>query len=502
MAFEHSSLESLANAAYASLRAGDVDLALRSVRRFVDDILADPSATGLVFASIELDRICEEAGAQLVESYTPPNTVHPSAVFVISHLDATGGHAVLIDQYIRAQENLSCFVLITDIFGRLDIADIAHRYSGRAKIEATPTGTLEKKAGWLIRKLQEISPERAFWFTHHQDVIAMAAAQAPIRGRKFFVHHADHNLCLGVHSRYLEHVDIHNLGFFNCRDNLGIASQLYWPLTVQDSGVSTTTRRFADPLTSCSAGSQNKFESPYLFSYADVIPQLLATTGGQHLHLGPLTGGYLARIREGLAKLDVSADKFIHIPSVKSVWAKLLEFQVGLYISSWPLGGGLACIEAMGAGTPVVFHDSFLSRFHGGQDLAYDMAWAWRTPEQLFELLAEIKQAELLRHSTRARQHYERHYAPHLLRSALVNGVDLNPPPLKPYREEMLRRHLYYRTTYYSKLAESEGQVAELKTEVDSLKRQLRAIIASRSWRLTKPLRILGGRLRRLRLRE
>ena len=43
-------------------------------------------------------------------------------------------------------------------------------------------------------------------------------------------------------------------------------------------------------------------------------------------------------------------ERFIYMPWVPSVWKTLHDCRVDLYIASFPYGGGLTLIEAMGAG--------------------------------------------------------------------------------------------------------------------------------------------------------
>ena len=366
------------------------------------------------------------------------------------------------------------FVLLTDILAN------PHRDAPEARlaplgahIESAPAGSQLEKLKWLLLRLNELAPEKIFWLNHHQDAVAISAAQSIVPGEKYFVHHGDHQLSLGIHVPCLRHVDLHNLGFHNCRDVLGISTNVYWPLVCDDFGQRPETARFLESgaLRTCTSGSGNKFELPYLHDYSEVICRVLLATQGEHLHIGYLSAEYLERVHTQLAKKGIGKERFVHVPWVPSVWRTLIDQNVDLYLSSWPLGGGKALIEAMGAGIPTLLHVNYRSRFHGGFDLAYEGALTWRTPEELCQNLSFLDLETLLSHSRMARAHFENHHTPQILKSLLTGGSSEAPValPLRDYHPDALQSLLDERKQMdglRQVTVERDGQIASLSQAV------------------------------------
>jgi glycosyltransferase involved in cell wall biosynthesis len=219
------------------------------------------------------------------------------------------------------------------------------------------------------------------------------------------------------------------MGYANCRDILGI-DNTYIPLVVDDKGV----RENGLPsfqsgvLTTCTAARSNKVEIPYFVSYLDVIPDLLAATGGRHVHIGRLTPWAIYKIRRKLRRKGVASERFVYIPWVSSVWQALHENHVDLYIASFPYGGGLTLVEAMGAGVPVALHRHMWSRILSGIDLGYPQAFNWRSPEELISYCVGLSPQSLAESGILSRQHYESFHSRDVLEAAL-HDVKIMPVP-------------------------------------------------------------------------
>lgn len=481
----------------AKLETHDVEAALRLIISFVAGIIRDPKSVGVVFGSPELDYLCQRIGEKVLHDNFPGvfniiaarNNLH---VVIATELSKSGGHTRVIEDIIAAQPGQDFLVCITDVSDSVKREEVKELFAGpNVQMAFAPSGSATDKLRWLQEKLIESAPRRVFLFNHHHDAIAIAAVQPNLGFETVFYHHADHQLCLGVHLANALHVDPHNLGFFNCRENLGIAANAYWPLTVPDLGVRPRPPSFLTDgkLRTCSSGSGGKFAHPYAYSYVEEVPKWLDISGGIHIHIGDLPESVLSRIRDGLAKRGIKADRFIHIPWIKRLWRGLIEHRVDLYINSFPLGGGRATIEAMGSGTPLAMHNNYLSRFHGGADMAYPQAFCWKTPNELCSYLTSLTPAELAAQSEFARRHYERHHRPDMLAACLadISGqhTDLAPMPLRthgPKSIDALDAFLHGTTT----------DITELMTILEPLLgRELLNIVRSKAMQRSEFLELL-----------
>ncbi len=425
---------------------GNLDSALRLIHRTVDQVFCEPINTAQIFGSELLDCYCQKIGAinwrrlrdntQLAfVSRESGNTV----VYVASRLYASGGHTGVLADIIRLGQPAKSIILITGNAGPTDLAAIRHRFEGltQVSIECAPRGTFLEKLDWLQRKFLEFSPSTVWLFNHLPDSVAVAAVQPDAGYRLRYYHHGDHQLCLGVYLDYADHIDPHPMGFYNCRDNLGIQGNRYLPLTVKDLGERSIEKERAHGagLITCTAASPNKIEAPYFFRYADVVPEMLYASGGKHIHIGPLNPLTLWKIRRAIRARGLPQSCFVHIPYVRSVWQALHEHRVDLYVASFPFGGGRTLIEAMGAGVAISLHLHCCSRLLNSFDMAYEAVMLWRNPSELCNYVQQTNAETLRQQGQAARRKYLECYREEVLAGALMNWEQPLPAPslLKDY---------------------------------------------------------------------
>lgn len=498
----------------ALIDGGRLDKALRYLHDFVERIVTEPLCTSQIFGSKALDELCQRIGRQnllmdapllsgrrtigatsLPSSSTvggisadrpevkrtfaaqlsikavqdhapqPSNSGQPIA-YIATKLQKSGGHTRVILDFMAAQPNARHVILLTGLEGRSDIGylqDRLRKQSLSVVIEEAHTRGYQNRLSWLQQRLLQLRPAKTYLFNHHQDSVAASAVQPEMELPAAFYHHGDHHLCLGVFLPHLTHIDPHPMGYHNCRDKLGV-DNVYIPLSAQDQGPRSPSAPFlgTGSLTTCTAARSNKVEIPYFASYLDLVPRLLSVTGGKHVHLGQLTRSALRRIRSGLAAHGVPPERFVYNPWVPSVWKSLHEYQADLYVASFPYGGGLTLIEAMGAGLPVVLHNHIYSRVLSSVDLAYPGAFVWRQPEELLDYCTSLTADQLHQQSAAARRHFEQYHLaehlPKLIESPLGAGTpapplthrfDVNPEEWALWMERRLKvSNMMYRTAY------------------------------------------------------
>lgn len=434
----YDSFRSLKEAVLLRMRREDVDSALHLISQAVDQIITEPICTSQVFGSATLDDLCQRIGYESFSNVVPSiigadsGQRENSIVFIVTKLQKSGGHTRVIEDFIKARPTKQHIILSTELIGRSDAGYINKMLAAQENIifESAPMKNFQQRLGWLQKRLLEISPKKVYLFNHHQDSVAVAAIQPDMNLDASFYHHGDHHLCLGVYLSHLQHIDFHPMGYHNCRDVLGI-NNTYIPLTSEDKGCRSTGLPFRPEgmLTTCTAARSNKIEIPYFVSYLELLPELLNVTGGRHIHIGRLSPWALFRIRRGLKRCGVGPDQFIYIPWVPSVWKALHQYKVDLYIASFPYGGGLTLIEAMGSGTPVALHRHIYCQILSGIDLAHPQVFSWRSPDELLDYCSTISPVDLEKASRSGRLQYEKFHTEEVLESILNSTVEERPEP-------------------------------------------------------------------------
>lgn len=454
----------------------DYNAALELIQQLVERVISNPLSIANVFGSRQLDELClaigqAVAGGKIIRQ--PSN--EGCSVIVATELGAYGGHTHVIKDLIKAQPDMQHIILLTDVYNRVDIDSLLVGFKSIASIQRAPLGNAIEKLKWIIKSLAELRPAKIFLFNHHGDSVAIASVQPWLKAKKvFFYHHADHHLCLGVHLPNAVHIDPHNLGYYNCKTHEGITNNHYLPLVVEDRGTRSKKIGFikGGNLRTCSSGTSPKFDSTYIYTYKDLISKRLMLRDGVHFHIGDLSTSMLEAVHQQLITEQVDPNRFIHIPWVPSLWAALIEHEIDVYINSFPLGGGRATIEVMGSGTPLMMHESCLSRFHGGVDIAYAEVLVWKKPADFYEQLLSLTPELLAKHSRESRMHYKKYHTFALMESQLFDislGFEgVNPPELRVYVPDYFQRYLQLSTTHDE---------------------QIKDIVSSNSWRVTAPLR-------------
>lgn len=416
---------------------GSLNCALLRIYRVVDTITTTPTLMPQPVGSEALDTLCQQIGEKTYAMLVPDKgAIIPAKeathLYIATKLQKSGGHTRVIERLIESNPDVRHIVLSTERMGRSDRAFMRKRYTNNKNItfefcaRRSWLGTLM----WLQKSLLRHAPVKTYLFNHHQDSASVAAIQPSMCLDAYFYHHGDHHLCLGATFRHMTHVDLHPMAFYQCRRVLGLDTQ-YLPMAAEDKGMRNSAEPFLGngALVTCTAARSNKIEIPYFVNYCNVIPDLLAATGGRHIHIGTLSRRARRHITNRLEQCGVPADRFVYVPYVPSVWKALHQYHVDVYVASFPYGGGLTLVEAMGSGTPVILHEHLTSTILRCAELAYPGALRWRYPEELIRYCKQLTQQQLKEQSRIAREHYLRHHAPELLKSALAGTAEIIPAP-------------------------------------------------------------------------
>jgi len=469
-------------------RFGD---AMRLIKSFVERVLNDEEAVGVVFASRELDALCEKLAEAYYANLPVSNqTERCGTVILVSELVRAGGHVELIKDYLA----LRIFegpvrIALTDVFNRV------HRASREewelqfgCEIFIASEGEVDGKLSELTAQLCAWQPKAIVTLGHNQDVVCIAAAHIPGPQNRYYIHHGDHHLSLGVTCSALQHVDLHNMSHHWCKTQVGAAGLLYWPLSsIRPSCVKSSFLE-RGTVTTASCGRMYKFEAgSYTIRYEHAVSLILTATGGHHVHFGDLSDAFLQRIYAELDAKKIDRARFVHIDWVASLPRALIDYGVDVYVSSFPVGGGKSLIDAMSAGIPTVVHESYRSRYHSSTDLAYPESFVWRRYEELALIFEQWNESLLRQQADRALEHFERFYSRNAFMNAFASGVDCDSfvPPLRAYRGDPLARYLEFKGCKEKELARHESErdriLREWKKVYDAYEAHSKTILAQQA---------------------
>ncbi|WP_250480632.1 glycosyltransferase family 4 protein [Caballeronia sp. GAOx1] len=421
--------------------------ALSHIRSFVEQIINDPESVAEVFASREVDALCSKLASAYFGVRGERVRKGKGTVILATELVPAGGHVELIKDYLAL--NLCerpVRVALSDLFNRMDqrTGDEWQSLLGCEVFIADPDG-LEGKLQTLDERLDEWNPSNILTLGHNQDVVCVVAAHYPGVANRYYIHHGDHHLSLGVTCEAFEHVDLHNMAYELCKHEIGVGNQRYWPLSVVRPARNRSGFLKRGALTTSTCGRMSKFVSEtYAFSYERAVALILKATRGFHIHIGDLTPEFIQKIHAALDAEDLGRDRFLHIAWVPSLATALVEHEVDVYLTSFPISGGKALIEAMSAGVPVVTHESYRSRYHGSADLAGAASYVWRNYDELVDIFAQWTEPLLIERAQAAVKQFDRYYSKEAFRRAFAHGrgAGSDVPPLRPYVGDRLQRYL------------------------------------------------------------
>jgi len=401
-------------------RGGD---ALTAAIRCVDALVPRAELVGRALFVPLLDRLVAEAGEQLAVAHGVPavHAGHATQLVVATETYTTGGHSRIVEDLCRHLPNP--LIVLTDLFGRVGTGNLPvdhlRNAAGGTPVVVLPPGTAPAKTVDLMNTVARLQPESIWMLTHHQDAIACAAlSPRRIAVPRVFIHHGDHNPSLGCTIDTLHHVDLVQQTALACATALQCATG-YLPLHVHDRGARPQPGRARAQASVVTSGAPQKYARGGPLAYPLIAAAVLSTVGGALHHVGPLPDDAVAEVRQHLVRQGIAADRFRLVGAVPSLWQCLRELDADLYLTSAPLGGGRAAIEAQGCAMPIVYHDP---RDSGRPLLATDIynpsACGWSCLDELGPALRSAL-ADAPTQSNASRAFYEAGYASAAFSAAL-----------------------------------------------------------------------------------
>ncbi|WP_373504113.1 glycosyltransferase 61 family protein [Aestuariivirga sp.] len=432
------------------LESGNPVLAIETLATWARDQVAKTNRTSDGGMS-ELEQSCQYFADHLSRKHAPTNVTNigfdrPANVYVVTEIYQSGGHRRLLEMMIKSRPTERHLVLFSGLqeanrdysVKRLTDIGVTALYPNRRL-------ALFDRLVWLYGKLSALAARRVILLHHPGDVISAIAAYAtaPVYGRRFyFVRHADTVATTCTRLQGITHLAIRPEQRDRILANMPDSRVLTLPLVYDPELAPSETlselmewiksgnREFysSGSFLTATCGGDHKFAVDGPVNFPDVVAGLLQNTRGRHIHIGNVSQMFTAAVHEAMDKVRIPRDRIRFVGEVASVASCLLQVKADLFVSSFPVGGGLSMSEAAYAGLPVAVYqppgnplasaaervaDHGFAGYIAGTTHRPPEAITWSEPIDLFRTLKGGLDDEVLHKLSRSsRAWYLAHFTP------------------------------------------------------------------------------------------
>ncbi len=312
-------------------------------------------------------------------------------VVLCTDLHWVGGHSRIAMTFnSNATRN---YYILTDILNQnysdLEKINFLNKSIGKDNYYILPNGTPLEKFNMIINEIKKISPRYLSCFNHQFDPICILATLYFKKCKRFFYHHCDHTVSIGASIKEFIHIDTNDYVNSICRSNISDSFTL--PLSIPMDVQLKQKLEPALPISFVSVGAHHKYDFLNVNStlyYPKIITLLLSNSNTIFFHAGELFTKDLEKIYNMLDIHEISCARFNYLGNINSLQDYFLKIPNKIFIPSFPKGGGLAFVEFLSIGTPVLLYmpsncDTISSK--SSASLVNSSVLLWETHNELIE---------------------------------------------------------------------------------------------------------------------
>lgn len=276
---------------------------------------------------------------------------------VATRFYSTGGHTRVAADIARQLGAQRVTLIFTDVFRQMRYspelsAEHARQGVPHRSLMVLSASTMGEKLIELYNLLAAMRPSRIILMGNHMDMVAVGGVW-PFRSAAEFIHHADHLPCLGATLPFSSHVDLTYGAHLACRET-GLPA-IYAAMTPEAPPRPPSPASFANGLRIATCGSRHKYRHAARWRWADFAAAALAAGDGEFVHIGPEDEAFREEVARVLAAASIDPARYQFVGPAPNLPAELMNRGINLYVSSYPLNGAKANLEAMASGlAPVV----------------------------------------------------------------------------------------------------------------------------------------------------
>jgi glycosyltransferase involved in cell wall biosynthesis len=280
------------------------------------------------------------------------------------------------------------------------------------------------KISFLIDTIYDLAPEKMYPYISHNDVVGGAIIQKHLAKEIIMSWVYDHGTSIAVSNssitRYIAKNDsyYYTLKSINRHNIVDII-----PPSFKDTNghLYVPFKNHKELVTASASARSYKVETPYVYDYCDIVSKILSKTNGKHYHYGPLTDEYKNKIYETLDFLKIDKTKFIHIEWENNFAKSLIEKEVDLFLSSFPVSSARIAIEVNSVGIPILGHESINRLFSIRHFVSLDNLF-WEDEKDLFSIISNLNENSLKEISAKVRKFFEENNSFEACKDLLLSG--------------------------------------------------------------------------------
>lgn len=392
-------------------------------------------AFGKATKSLFLDSLCESIGCIELSSFSSLNgdrkTFQSDHILIIAPVLTPRGGGIYqeILDLIELNSDSKVTIMVT---GHADFSSL--EYSERIIEDTKGCNFIFGKKGKNHRPLKElflhikaINPDTIYTYYGHDDVICSALNRSEFCQKSVNLFSVDHGFCFGLNNSSNDYyitkrpTDYHML-----KPHFG-KKVIYIPVLQRLKDIKDSFKPFKcfPEITTSSIAAR-----PYKFgnfeNYISMVAEVLKSTNGRHIHVGPLEGSMLLSVKQIFRQEKVSLDRFVHVQWLESLAQGLLDLGVDIFIQPQGTLSYKIAVEVMMAGIPIAYNKSS-SRMRCC-DFAYVDALCYANKEELAQSLSQFDTSTLIKHSINSKEQFSRYHNIDRLRNYYLRTESLCDP--------------------------------------------------------------------------
>jgi hypothetical protein len=402
------------------LRRGDIDKFLRRLSELSAKLIGEPLVGRALFVP-ELDELARKASLMVAPSNSRTKD-SKLLVHVASVVHPIGGHSRVIEDIAAALPEFRHVLIITDMaqLAPMELAPLVPRFQKlRLETYLLKASTWADKARELSSLVGAFAPQAVLLLSHYADSIAFVGVAGHAAPKVVFLHQCDHMPALGACRADYTHIDLTPSCHRFCASRPEMRASLV-NLTAVDIG----TVRLDDcrPIFGVTCASPHKYEGSSEFSYGQLLAALFSAGVDRILHIGEMPNSQKQQIRAEITERGEDKGRVVFLPNTPSLPEKLIEISPDFYLTSHPVGGGKATVEAMSVGLPIMYVCPASTPPLFNSDMTYATSIPISTLQQAPAAVRRL-QTEKNSLAKRSRAIYEKYYSPAAFREGLLSAI-------------------------------------------------------------------------------